>query len=71
MKSRTFAILAVLGGLCLFVARVVADPRKPAAEYFQHLSALGQLTVAVAKAMPPGEYAFKPDPPSMSFGEQF
>ena len=28
------------------------------------------MAVGVAEAMPPGEYAFRPDPPSMSFGEQ-
>ena len=40
------------------------------AEYAQHLVALGKLSVAVAEAMPPEEYDFRPDPPSMSFGEQ-
>lgn len=40
-----------------------------ASDYSQHLSALGKLSVAVAEAMPPGQYAFRPDPGSMTFGE--
>jgi uncharacterized damage-inducible protein DinB len=45
-------------------------PPAPGGEYTQHHAALGKLTIAVAEAMPPGEYDFRPDPPSMSFGEQ-
>jgi hypothetical protein len=41
-----------------------------AAEYAQHLAALGKLTVEIAQAMPENEYDFRPDPPSMTFGEQ-
>jgi uncharacterized damage-inducible protein DinB len=39
-------------------------------EYAQHLAALGKLTVEIAEAMPENEYDFRPDPPSMTFGEQ-
>ena len=53
-----------------FAANHGGTASKPPAEYAQHLAALGKLTVAVAEAMPPGEYDFRPDPPSMSFGEQ-
>jgi uncharacterized damage-inducible protein DinB len=38
-------------------------------EYSQHFSALSKLSVAVAEAMPPDQYTFRPDPGSMSFGE--
>jgi uncharacterized damage-inducible protein DinB len=40
-----------------------------AEDYSQHFGALSKLSVAVAEAMPPGQYAFRPDPGSMSFGE--
>jgi uncharacterized damage-inducible protein DinB len=42
---------------------------KPAGEYLKHLAALGQLSVAVAEAMPAEKYSFRPHPDSMSFGE--
>jgi uncharacterized damage-inducible protein DinB len=40
-----------------------------AGEYAKHWAAMAQLSVAVAQAMPPDEYGFRPDPPSMNFGE--
>jgi uncharacterized damage-inducible protein DinB len=43
---------------------------QPSPEYAQHLAALGKLTMGVAEAMPQVQYDFRPDPPSMSFGEQ-
>jgi uncharacterized damage-inducible protein DinB len=57
--------------LALLAPRAVPqEARQPSAEYAQHLASLGKLAVAVAEAMPPEEYDFRPDPPSMSFGEQ-
>ncbi|HLZ42966.1 MAG TPA: DinB family protein [Candidatus Sulfotelmatobacter sp.] len=41
----------------------------PAGEYAQHFSALSQLSVAVAQAMPADKYTFRPHPESMTFGE--
>jgi uncharacterized damage-inducible protein DinB len=41
----------------------------PAAEYARHFKALSDLSVAVAQAMPPEKYGFKPHPESMNFGE--
>jgi uncharacterized damage-inducible protein DinB len=38
-------------------------------EYSQHFGALSKLSVAVAEAMPPEQYTFRPDPGSMTFGE--
>lgn len=38
-------------------------------EYSQHFNALRKLSVAVAEAMPPEQYTFRPDPGSMTFGE--
>ena len=62
-------VVATVLGLLLFTVHLNAVP--PAGEYLDHLSTLGALTVAVARSMPAVEYDFKPDPPSMSFGEQF
>lgn len=70
MMSRAIVTLALVGALALFATDALGAPAKPAAEYSQHFDALSALSIAVAKAMPPGEYAFRPDPPSMSFGEQ-
>lgn len=39
------------------------------AEYAKHFAPLGQLSVAVADAMPAEKYDFKPHPESMTFGE--
>ena len=54
--------------LVIVVANAFAAPTG-AADYLQHFSALSKLSVAVADAMPPAEYNFRPDPPSMTFGE--
>jgi uncharacterized damage-inducible protein DinB len=40
-----------------------------ASDYVEHFGALSKLSGAVAEAMPPEQYAFRPDPGSMSFGE--
>ena len=40
-----------------------------AADYAQHFGALSKLSIAVAEAMPPADYGFRPAPPSMTFGE--
>jgi uncharacterized damage-inducible protein DinB len=40
-----------------------------AGEYSQHFSALEQLSVAVAQAMPAEQYGFRPHPDSMDFGQ--
>jgi uncharacterized damage-inducible protein DinB len=68
LKSRFLLVRALpvaflLSSLCAL--------RAPAAttEYSQHFGALHKLSVAVAEAMPPEQYAFRPDPGSMTFGE--
>jgi uncharacterized damage-inducible protein DinB len=53
------ALLAANGG----------DPSKSSAEFNKRWNNARQLAVAVAEAMPPAQYAFRPDPGSMSFGE--
>ena len=41
----------------------------PAGEYSQHFETLGKFSIAVAQAMPPEQYAFRPHPESMTFGK--
>jgi uncharacterized damage-inducible protein DinB len=41
----------------------------PAGEYSKHFGALSKLSIAVAEAMPPDQYGFRPHPESMTFGE--
>lgn len=53
----------------LTAGNAFAVPPGSAADYSQHFSALSKLSVAVAEAMPTAEYGFRPDPPSMTFGE--
>ncbi len=66
MISRAVVALAVLLSVSVLSARPVDVA---AAEYAKHLDALGKLSIAVAQAMPPEQYAFRPDPGSMTFGE--
>ena len=47
--------------LVIVAANAFAAPTG-AADYLQHFSALSKLSVAVADAMPPAEYNFRPDP---------
>jgi uncharacterized damage-inducible protein DinB len=42
---------------------------QPGTEYAKHFSALSQLSIAVANAMPAEKYGFRPHPESMNFGE--
>lgn len=66
MKIRALAVVFVLFVVAGTTARA-ADTA--AAEYARHLKALGDLSVAVAQAMPADKYGFKPHPESMNFGE--
>ena len=56
-------------GVVLVFSGVAAAAEGAAGEYAKHLDALGKLSVAVAQAMPPDQYGFKPHPESMTFGE--
>src|SRR5690349_12318562 len=62
MKFFVTAILAVAFSCTQALA-------SPAGEYAKHFPALSQLSVAVAEAMPPDKYTFRPHPESMTFGE--
>ena len=66
-----------MSGLVLFSALAIPQsaalaasdgPAAPAGEYLKHMTALAQLSVAVAEAMPADKYNFRPHPDSMTFG---
>ena len=69
MSFRGVTVSAIV--LCLFIASAsLAETPAPAAgEYAKHFGALSQLSVAVAQAMPPDQYGFRPHPESMDFGQ--
>lgn len=69
MKVRAAIFLAVLIVSTFVIVHAVRATGSPASEYSQHLDALSKLSIAVAEAMPAEEYDFRPDPPSMTFGE--
>jgi uncharacterized damage-inducible protein DinB len=65
MKS--FAVLALIP--LTVCAANDGTPSKSGGEFNKRWNNARQLAVAVAEAMPPAQYAFRPDPGSMSFGE--
>jgi uncharacterized damage-inducible protein DinB len=69
MKSHAVAALVLLLPLSLLTADAAAVPANAAGEYSKHFGALGELSIAVAQAMPPEQYAFRPHPESMDFGQ--
>lgn len=69
MISRPAVTVTVLLGLTLSFVYAVGASVGSATDYSQHFGALSKLSVAVAEAMPPEQYAFRPDPGSMSFGD--
>jgi len=69
MHCRAILTLPVLIFLSLLSAAAAPAPSNPAREYAKHFAALSGLSVAVAKAMPPDQYGFRPHPESMDFGQ--
>jgi uncharacterized damage-inducible protein DinB len=67
MLSRVLSGVAI--GLSLGAVLAGGAVAPPAAEYSKHFDALSKLSVAVAQAMPPDHYNFRPHPDSMTFGE--
>ena len=51
-------------------AAIAQDGTSYAAEFGKRWTATRKMTIGVAEAMRSDEYAFKPDPPSMTFAEQ-
>jgi uncharacterized damage-inducible protein DinB len=66
MKS--LAVIALIP--LTLIAADEGTASKSAAEFNKRWNNARKLAVAVAEAMPPAQYAFRPDPGSMSFGEQ-
>jgi uncharacterized damage-inducible protein DinB len=67
MISRVLIALVTL--LSLMTATPEAIAANAAGEYAKHFGALSQLSTAVAQAMPPDQYSYRPHPESMTFGE--
>lgn len=66
----TFRGLAFPVCLAIFISMPqTAVSETPAGEYARHFSALSQLSIAVAQAMPADQYGFRPHPESMDFGQ--
>ena len=66
MISRASVTLALL--FCLTLPSVANVGTNAAREYSKHLAPLKELSVAVAEAMPPEHWAYRPHPDSMNFG---
>jgi uncharacterized damage-inducible protein DinB len=64
--ARAVVALAVLS---LLTAHGQSVPANAAGEYSKHFAALSKLSIAVAEAIPAEEYAFRPHPDSMNFGQ--
>ncbi len=69
MKTRTLWAVAPLVLVVLSPALAAPAPSSAAGEYAKHFAALSGLSVAVARAMPPDQYGFRPHPESMDFGQ--
>src|SRR5512146_960344 len=69
MKSSLALAFVVLLPLVLCAAETHDVSSSAAGEYAKHFGALAELSVAVAEAMPPEKYSFKPHPESMDFGQ--
>jgi len=69
MKTRTLWAAAPLVLVVLSPALAGPAPSSAAGEYAKHFAALSGLSVAVAQAMPPDQYGFRPHPESMDFGQ--
>ena len=69
MKSLPVLALGALLYFSLSSGGAAPPASNAAGEYAKHFAALSQLAVAVAQAMPPDQYGFRPHPESMDFGQ--
>src|SRR5260370_8025673 len=69
MLFRVVLALVVALPFSRFAVDAGGAPSNAAGEYSKHFGALGKLSIAVAEAMPPDQYGFRPHPESMNFGE--
>src|SRR5260370_42518494 len=70
MKLFVSVALCTLFSFAKFAAEGTKGPSKYSGEFAKHWKTARELTLAVADAMPAGNYDFKPNPEEMSFGEQ-
>jgi len=70
LASMKYSILLAIALISAALTAAAPDAWSFAAEFGKRWMAARKLAIGVAEAMPPNEYAFKPDPPSMNFGEQ-
>jgi hypothetical protein len=68
MTPRSLTLIAAIV-LATTLVHSTPAPSTPAAEYATHFGALTKLSIAVAEAMPPDQYSFRPHPESMDFGQ--
>lgn len=69
MNARTMMVFVLLVGLSLPAKDAAVTSSAAGGEYAKHFAALSQLSVAVAQAMPPEQYGFRPHSESMDFGQ--
>ncbi len=69
MTFRAVVVFAGLLALPVFTSPAASAPTNAAGEYSKHFGALSKLSIAVAQAMPPEQYVFRPHPESMDFGQ--
>src|SRR5215469_15865335 len=69
MSLREATVSTVLVCLVFLMPHKARAQASAAGEYAKHFAALSQLSVAVAEAMPPDQYGFRPHPESMDFGQ--
>ncbi len=69
MKPCAVIFLSIVPAAAVFAADG-GTPSKLAIEFAKRWDRTRKLAVGVAEAMPQSQYAFRPDPPCMTFGEQ-
>ena len=69
MNSRSLLAVIVLISSFVLAGGASGALSNAAGEYAKHFAALSQLSVAVAQAMPPEQYGFRPHTESMDFGQ--
>src|SRR5207302_1553097 len=69
MLFRVVLALVIVLPFSRFAVDAGGVPSNAAGEYSKHFGALSKLSIAVAEAMPPDQYGFRPHSGSMNFGE--
>jgi uncharacterized damage-inducible protein DinB len=68
LPARTLSLAAAVAAL-FYSSAFLTDQPSVTTEYSKHLTALGNLSVSVAQAMPAEKYSYRPHPDSMNFSE--